>query len=511
MNRILGYLLTASLTLATSYSYCATKIDGPNTGLSFGTKITQDEIDTYTSWYNTYKQENDIYQLTSSKWSDNRTGKWAWGGSYLMRSLLNMHRMTGQTCNDSSTLGFMEEFKDHADFIFSRTEISRSSGVENDYIQGQALNAWAETTTTADGSTAYVSNLVQTMMIVEPIAEAANYILSHPTLGSQTVCGSTTETYADIAQGWVGNVLLTLDDFVLLDSKSLGPQDNDVKTRWVSNGKKINSNTIDYYDEGWIFRYPDKGSFEDLIDLFSNADIKRGEEIAFNRAFVAAVVMGNTLKSLAVYDTNEYNNRKGFYEELIGNLLESWDDEKSVSGSKIKWHYAEPDYSSKWEDGGHGGIDVQALVKLFSMGYHSNESSQIIDENLLEKISYTFSTVMYEGDGMIHEFVNGSGNCDADTKKMGRWLVLNQYNNEIDITPFKAVKKMFKEGYSNGADTGFGYTEYLYVRGGCQGSSLSECEGYTNYPNQYKAPSSFSYSSYTPLDQSTAAPESCSN
>tara|TARA_B100000809_G_scaffold19840_3_gene17500 strand:- start:30188 stop:31156 length:969 start_codon:yes stop_codon:yes gene_type:complete len=322
MNKVAKYLLTASLTLATSYSICAASLYGPNTGLSLGTKITQDEIDTYSSWYDTYKEDNGIYQLTNKKWSDNRKGKWAWSGSYLMRGLLNMHRMTGQSCNNSTSVGFMEEFKHHADFIFSRSETSRSSGAQNDYIQGQALNAWAEETT-ANGSTVYVANLVQTMMIVEPIAEAANYILSHPTLGNQTICGSTTQTYADVAKGWIGNVLITLDDFVLLDSKSLGPQDNDIKKRWVSNGKRIDSSTMDYYDEGWLFRYPDKGSFEDLDELFSSADKKRGEEIAFNRGFAAAVVMANTLKALAIVDEDEYNNRKGFYEELIGNLLES--------------------------------------------------------------------------------------------------------------------------------------------------------------------------------------------
>ena len=120
----IGKALVVTITFAFKSSVFAAatpKIDGPNTDLNFGTKITQEEINTYNGWYNDIKESQNIYTIESGKWADNRTGKWAWSGSYLMCELLNMYRMTYRACNDANdptVVGYLEQFTNHSRLVY---------------------------------------------------------------------------------------------------------------------------------------------------------------------------------------------------------------------------------------------------------------------------------------------------------------------------------------------------------------------------------------------------------
>ena len=256
-------------------------IEGPNQTLSYGDLITENEIQKYDSWYTTYKEDQKIYSDASAAsgggWSDNRSKKWAWSGSYLMSSLLNMHRMTARTCDDSNgQTPYLKEFKKHVDYIMSKRETVRPDGKPG-YLMGRTVNSWAQSFTSDTGETVYVGNLVQTMMILEPITEAAYYIISTPLIANQYYCGSTRETFRDVAKQWIADALHTLDDYMPHTIAGREVFDAEIQKSWIGNGqvKGFANETMFPFEEGWSFRFPDVDEFENISNLVGKPSSKK--------------------------------------------------------------------------------------------------------------------------------------------------------------------------------------------------------------------------------------------
>ncbi|MCP4855147.1 MAG: hypothetical protein GY903_11700 [Fuerstiella sp.] len=314
---------------------------------------------------------------------NNHDKQFAWSTSKTMRSLAIIYRITG----DAWYLDRLVSIVDHV--LLTRNDPQAGF---TDYVTGRRLPTWPNLNVqySVDGRSVHYSNVVQTGMILYPIAETARLIVANPTLHNRRAPvedqrrKETGGTYLNKAILYIDRCNETISAFIDDD------QWYDVNTR--------------------LFRYPDSERHEELLPG------AKGLPLPYNRMFAMGRPMLEIAETLKALDKRRNGGLIDRYYEILRAMIAYFFHHLERHGhgdeAYYTWMYRSFGKGGRpptCEDVGHLGVDVRALL-LF---HHEGEHHLGITREDLKRIGNTYRHVIHDSaTGRFSRFMDGSGQSE---------------------------------------------------------------------------------------------------
>ena len=342
---------------------------------------------------------------------DNKKKKTAWKESSIMASLAEMYEFRKKTW-------YLDQLIIRVSTVLKMRNDFRSSP-KKDYILKKVTATWPQFNADykVNGKKRYFSNVVQTGMIIYPIAWAARIILERPDLHDDI--SITGESYLKVAKRFVKRVQESINVFN--------------SNKWFNKKKHL-------------YHYPNNRNYRKLSAKTAGRFLPYNRMMAMGRALIEMANSYRLLKRRGDL-VKEYNKR-------IARMINYFMNRLVKNGKKKRAYYlwGYDAYQNKYEDISHGGIDVQFLIL-------ANKNRFKVSNTDLRRVSNTFSRKIilnkkYDLAWRVNGSIEGMSRKSRN-KRCGRWLDFSKWNKSV----FKACAFHYSKGIHE--YKGLGYVKML--------------------------------------------------